>query len=71
MGWFLWGIVVAWAGCTAYHYSQRDEDAETTSNGALIVWGVLILVAVIISISLGVESGSIGHGTPTPTSLGR
>ena len=71
MGWFLWGIAFSWAGCTAFHYSQRDEDAETTSNGALIVFGVLLLIALVVSVALSLQPGAIPTPTPTPTSLGR
>lgn len=71
MGWMLWGMVFAWGLSIAYHYSQREKDADTTLNGAMIVLCMLILAAGIISIGLGIQSGAIPSQPPTPTSLGR
>lgn len=68
MSWFLWGITFGWAVCSTYHYFQTDN--EKVSNGAVIIFLALGIVAVIISINLGMESGTITREglniTPTP-----
>lgn len=70
MGWFLWGIAFGWAVCAIYHHSQSEN--EKASNGAAIIFFALVIVALVISISLGITDGTlVSDRTPTPTSLGR
>ena len=69
MGWFLWGVAFGWAVCAVFWYSLRDE--SKVSDGAWVVFIALAIIAAIVSISLGIASGAIPHGDPTPTSLGR
>jgi hypothetical protein len=70
MGWLLWGIVFGWGVCAVYYHSQTENN-EKAANGATIICIALIIVAVTISINLGIESGAIPQSTPAPTSLGR
>lgn len=70
MGWFLWGIAFGWAVCAIYHHSQSEN--EKVSNGAIIIFLALSIVATIVSINLGIASGAIVSDiVPTPTLLGR
>lgn len=70
MGWFLWGVVFGWLFCAVFYSSQIED--EKASKAAGIIFLALGIIAVIVSIALGVSSGSIPiQGTPTPTSLGR
>lgn len=70
MGWFLWGIAFGWAVSSIYHYSQSEN--EKASNGAVIIFLALGIVATIVSINLGIASGAIvKEAIPTPTLLGR
>ncbi len=69
MGWFLWGVLLGWGACAIYVHVQRGGDAEKTDNGAAVVFAFLFLIALLISIGLGMEGGVIGPATPTP--LGR
>lgn len=70
MGWFLWGITLGWAACAIYWYSQVS-DVDRPANGAIVIFLLLGFCAVVVSVGLGVTSGAIPAGTPTPTSLGR
>lgn len=70
MGWFLWGIFAGWAACTAYWYYQVS-DGEKPATGANVVLVLLLISATVVSIGLGVASGAIPAGTPTPTVSGR
>ncbi len=69
MGWFLWGVTFGWAVCAAFYYSQTGDDK--TTNAAAIIGVALGAIAIIMSIGLGIASGAIPHGEPTPTLLGR
>lgn len=70
MGWFLWGITLGWAACAIYWYSQVS-DSDKPANGAAVILLLLGICAAVMSIALGVGSGAIPVGTPTPTGLGR
>lgn len=68
MGWFLWGITFGWTMCAAYYYSQIKS--EEASNGAVIIGLALGIVALIVSVSLGLSGGAIPHDiVPTVTPL--
>jgi hypothetical protein len=71
MGWLLWGILIGWSAGAFYCYTQKGEDADTTSNGAFVVAALLFLAAVAISIGLGMQSGAIQGGAATATPMGR
>lgn len=71
MGWFLWGIAFGWGVCAIYYYSQTENDKAAGSS--TIIFLALGIIAAIVSINLGIASGSIETNPPviTPTSLGR
>jgi hypothetical protein len=71
MGFFLWGVALGWGVCVIYRFSQSEN--EKVGNGATIITGLLIVTALIVSLSLGIASGAIAPEQPpvTPTSLGR
>jgi cell division protein FtsW (lipid II flippase) len=66
MGWFLWGIVFGWAACAIYHCSQ--EHKEQAGIGAIIVFLALAIIALIVSVNLGIVSGEL-PSAPTATPL--
>lgn len=71
MGWFLWGVTFGWALCSLFWYSQSKEDDKTAGSATILFMGILIM-AILISVNLGIASGAIPvEGAPTPTSLGR
>lgn len=71
MGWFLWGIAAGWMVCAVFYHSQTETN-EKTASGAFIISLALLVMALIVSINLGIADGSIKSDlvVPTPT-LGR
>lgn len=72
MGWLLWGVLIGWAACATYHYSQNsnEKSAQDAAAGSVIIFILIGLLAITISVNLGVESGAIKNA-PTPTLQGR
>ena len=72
MGWLLWGVLIGWAACALLYYSQiEDERLANRLIAAGTISALLIgLLAIVISLSLVVESGSI-KADPTPMIQGR
>lgn len=66
MGWFIWGITFGWLMCAIFFYSQSDHDSAVHSAAVLCIG--LGIIALIISINLGIADGSLPV-TPTPTPL--
>lgn len=72
MGFFLWGVMFGWGLCSLFWYNHSNEDDKTAGSATIIFIGLLIMAG-ILSINLGIASGSIpieGISTPTPQ-LGR
>lgn len=72
MGFFLWGVAFGWALCALFWYSQSNEDNKTAGSAVILFMGILIM-AIFVSINLGIVNGSIGSNPPTatPTTGGR
>ena len=71
MGWFLWGVLFGWGSCAVYYFYQNDANDRPTI-GATLISVMLFILAIMVSINLGISSGAIPvGGVPTPTSLGR
>lgn len=66
MGWFLWGIAFGWGAAAIFYHSQAENDKAM--NAAIIVFMALAIMALIVSINLGIADGSL-PGNPTPTPL--
>ena len=68
---FLWGLCVAWICCIWYYASQGADEDDT--KGALIIEAMLILVAVILTMTIATGTHLVTNmdSTPTPTIGGR
>lgn len=70
MGFFLWGVTFGWVLCSIFWYSQVEENKP--ANATWIISIGLLIMAIFISINLGIASGAIPvEGAPTPTIGGR